>query len=82
MSYENENETKTDWFEVAYLMTRCGMFGFGYAIFFAVMIVLGAQYEAVMNDGIPFDSMVIACALLASLLGGTASCIMQWLESR
>ena len=43
MSYENENETKTDWFEVAYLMTRCGMFGFGYAIFFAVMIVLGAQ---------------------------------------
>ena len=25
------------------------------------MIVLGAWYEAVMNDGIPFDSMVIAC---------------------
>ena len=33
MSYENENETKTDWFEVAYLMTRCGMFGFGCTIF-------------------------------------------------
>ena len=82
MSYENENNTKTDWLKVSTVMMKFMIMGLIVTIAFAVGIVLNAQYEAVRGDQLPLDQLVIVNVVIWSLFGGVAGYIeQQWLLS-